>query len=429
MPQLALPRWADLAVVVLIFLVLPLDFPALQPLRPAVALLVAVWLAIHGREIAGILVRLRLALLLPALALVSALWAVDPLAALRHGALMTFAVLVAAGIAARLDLRQVAIAIALSQGALAIASVVDMTTVWVGGRDGGLAVIGVFPHKNVLGQRMVFLAVAALALLVGKNERAVVRVLSALALGLAVLLIARSLSATAVILLLLAVPIIIGLALIWVPAARVTGLRPALLFGGLAGAFLCLLIAVNIGLSPVDRALGAFGKDRTLTGRTEIWAVGDASIAVHPMLGVGAGSFWRTENNAALQLASRFHVKGANFRFHNAWYEITVHLGLIGLAAGVLAHGRAFWAIFRPLLSGARRGIRLTAPAGPLIIALGSIFLVRSFTESELFYPLVMGPILFWTLAFAALRADQAISAARRQPASIIRWKSAGARP
>jgi hypothetical protein len=71
----------------------------------------------------------------------------------------------------------------------------------------------------------------------------------------------------------------------------------------------------------------------------------------------------------------------------------------------VAALGRGFAAIFIRAVRGLS-GRGDGDPMLPMTLALGAVFLIRSFTESELFYPLVMGPILFWTLAFSAVRAQ-----------------------
>lgn len=377
-----------------VFVILPLGFPTAQPLRAPFTLLLILWLVANWRSILPLIWRGRYLFALPALCLVSSVWADNSMAALRYGTLIGLAMTVGAGIAARLDARQVAVAVLLSQGALAVASALTMTKIWIGGAEGGLALVGVFPHKNILAQRMVFLALAGLAVAFSAGYRPVFRVAALGGLMLALFLITQTISATAVILLAGALPLGLVLAVLWRPAVQVRGMRPAMLFGGTAALVLGLLVLTNLfGISPIEDGLDAFGKDKSLTGRTVIWAAGNEAIAEHPLLGVGAGNFWLADNFAAVRLADRFYSADGAFRFHNAYYEVIVHLGLIGLLV-------ALYVYLRGVLLVVSAWWRNQQGADIFFLLLIAVVFVRSFTESELFYALALGPILFWTATF-----------------------------
>lgn len=380
------------------FIVMPMDFPVMEAVRPFVTVALFAWLALRWRSVVPLVVKGWWAFGLAALCALSVVWAGDPVSAMRHAGLLGIATALGAGIAARLDARQVAVAVLISQGVLAVASAMAMTTAYSGGVDGGgYALVGVFPQKNVLGQRMVFLGLAATVILLDRGYGAVWRGVAVVALLLAIWLIALSLSASAAILLVAGLGAVIGVIAVWRPLGRVRGGRAAVMLCGIAVLAGAALIALNVfGADPIGDALAGFGKDRTLTGRTDLWAVGRASIEDHPVLGVGAGSFWQPTNYAAVRVADQFSVNPLLFSFHNMWVEVQVHLGAVGLVVAGLVFGRSAGFAFAGLAVRHRR-------MEPLYIALAAVFLIRSFVESELFYGLTMGPILFWIVVFAAM--------------------------
>ncbi|MEM6650559.1 MAG: O-antigen ligase family protein [Pseudomonadota bacterium] len=388
----------DLVVVILGFVILPLDFPAAQPLRLPMTLCVLGYAGLHWRSLLPLLWQGRWVFMLPGYCFLSMLWADSPLSALRHGGLITFTMIFAGLVAARLDVRGITLALFLSQGGLALASLTSMAVTWVGGLDGGWAVVGIFPHKNVLGQRMLFLILSAVAIITTRGYASPLKLLAFGVVPLGLYLIALSLSATAVILLAGALPLALILALLWRPALDVEGARSLIVLSGMVVMSLGLLFLMNgLGVDPVDDVLGAFGKDRSLTGRTDIWAVANDAIAKHPLLGVGAGNFWQADNYAAARLASQFGVMGEQFYFHNLYYELMVHLGGLGLIIALYTYGRGVAMIVGDWW-------RRQRYAEPLFISLTSVFFIQSFTESELFNSLVLAPILFWVMVFSAIK-------------------------
>ena len=79
--------------------------------------------------------------------------------------------------------------------------------------------------------------------------------------------------------------------------------------------------------------LDATGKDVTLTGRTDLWAVAFQEIAERPLLGVGFQAFWVHGNPLAEQLWAQFGISGrGGFHFHNTLISNTVEIGLLGAA-------------------------------------------------------------------------------------------------
>ncbi len=398
----------DEILVILALIIMPFDLPAMQPLRAPLTLVLMAYGALHWRSIVPTVRRGGLFFLLPAFCILSALWADKAGPAVWHGTLFGITLGLAALIASRLDPRQVAVAVLVSQGILAVLSVLDLSLAWVGdAASGGYASRGVFGHKNELGLWMEFLTVAALTMILSPGYRSLWRLVAMGLLPIGLFLIARSMAATAMILLAGAIPLAVGLALLWRPAARVHGLRPALLFGGVAVGVMGVLLIQNVfHIDVTGEVLALFGKDRTLTGRTDIWLAAQTMVAEHPWLGVGAGNFWQADSYGAARIAGLFGRDATAFYFHNTYYEILVHLGGVGLALAFFVYGRALWAIVSHWW--AHQSI-----ADPFYIVMVVIILLRTLTESVLFEPLILDMLFFWVAAFTALSRRQGRGAAK----------------
>jgi exopolysaccharide production protein ExoQ len=102
----------------------------------------------------------------------------------------------------------------------------------------------------------------------------------------------------------------------------------ALFLGSIVGVIsLTLFFAGDTVLAPV---LAWFGRDLTLTGRTEIWALLFNSIAKHPFLGYGYYAFWQGMEGESANV-----IVAAHWFFgyaHNGLLEIALQLGIFGTA-------------------------------------------------------------------------------------------------
>ncbi|MFB2839733.1 O-antigen ligase family protein [Floridanema evergladense] len=82
----------------------------------------------------------------------------------------------------------------------------------------------------------------------------------------------------------------------------------------------------------LEAIFGAFGKDTTLTGRTEFWPQMLDSIAKRPILGYGVQGFWQSwrgeENPAAHIRAVRGFIPPNG---HNGFLDLALEIGCIGL--------------------------------------------------------------------------------------------------
>jgi O-antigen ligase len=110
----------------------------------------------------------------------------------------------------------------------------------------------------------------------------------------------------------------------------------------------------------------SFGRNETLTGRTDTWAELVPVVKQQPMLGRGVGSFWTTERKEFYQMDHG----------HNGYLDVLLELGVVGLGLNLI------W-----LLSCARQLHRTLAEDylwGSLGICLLLMLLVYNTTESVL---------------------------------------------
>lgn len=143
--------------------------------------------------------------------------------------------------------------------------------------------------------------------------------------------------------------------------------------------------------SPLD----ALGKDSTLTGRTDIWAV--LQIAQPPTwLGTGAGGFWSDPN----RVTPITTVLGFNPGHpHNGYLQALQDLGWIGLAFIAASIVVTFVLVCRT--RGTERAV---------LIAVLTLFLVANIANSYLLTPHLQLALYAFVATRARLRSDQAQS-------------------
>ncbi len=100
----------------------------------------------------------------------------------------------------------------------------------------------------------------------------------------------------------------------------------ALIAGIVAVLVLSALLSVVVDM---DSMAGLLGRDATLTGRTNIWAMALESIQAKPILGYGFSAFWNVAPEAD-RISNILHWKIPHA--HNGLIDLTLQLGLVGLA-------------------------------------------------------------------------------------------------
>ena len=346
-------------------------------------------------------------LLWPLIAGLSYTWSDVPGQSLRATVQLTMTVLISLYIGARFNLSELARALFLVLGLTGLLSLLALLAHAGFAYDHNGVARGIFPHKNVLGGRMVLLLLCCLLLFaVGWH-----RVLVSLAAVMGLALIAISQSSTAV---------VMALGLCGLAPVLLTRHAPAplRLFAYLLGllmvsSLIWALLAYD--LDPVGLALEALGKERTLTGRSVLWQFAASLIEESPLLGSGFDAFWNggaTSTGSYLQYA----VKQEIMNFHNSYLDIAVQLGAAGLLLTLLF-----------LLLFAWRALALLLRSTGAMAALPAFYLafvtVYSLSEYALFRQHALIQILLGAFyVSAALALPRALPSPSRRQASPASW-------
>lgn len=382
--------WAFTLWVLVTFVQFKNDELILYPL--AVYFVYAIWR--DQRLVVPLLVRGWIPLVFAGWCLISPIWAVEPVTALKIAVYLILTLMICFHAAAVLSARQVMYAVVLATGFIGLLSLFLLLS-------GQSQTSGVFPQKNAMGKSMIMLWTAAFAVAIDPGSSRKVRYGGLVMALLAFYLGIRSESATAV-LLMIANGGILMLGSIVLKGGINRPSRLALTFVLFAGGFLsAAIILPTFQGDPVEIVLEQFGKDSTLTGRTGLWDYAEEQIKEAPVLGVGSGGFWRYQSSPLVQKIYEEYHRGVwdQFNFHNSYYEITVHQGYIGLVLAVTA---IIWA-WGIIIRGAFRFATI-----PFIFffAQSGAVLARTFTESDFLRPFVLFHMLFWIGALIVLKEE-----------------------
>jgi exopolysaccharide production protein ExoQ len=317
-------------------------------------------------------------LVLPAIAMTSALWSDYPEWSLRAG--IQFLITVIIGVIMGSCVKPRAMISALFS-ALALVTVLG---VFFGKFQNGTPV-GLFGSKNYYGYVAALLWFVALTVFVDRSQPRSLRIVGLAVASLTPLQLIASGSTGAIVDSIAVFAIMMTLEF----ASRLEIKLRVGLFAFLSFAVLQLLIILWVFADEIDQVLNYLGKDLTLTGRTMLWDTAYRSITENPIIGVGYQAFWQKENWKAqlLWIASNQQI-GSGFHFHNTYLAITVDLGFIGLFA--------FIAIIVIILC--RVGVILIYlrpnPAQKLSIAYLVFFILRSPIEVDFLYQFSIATIL-----------------------------------
>ncbi len=340
-----------------------------------------------------------LVLLLPAFCVFSFIWSREPTLSLRFGLQLLATVAIALAIYRRLSPRAFCLTLFGCLGALMVASLLFGNV-----RSDIGAWTGIYGSKNALAGAASMFVVVSLGVALNSRHRPILRIVAigGFFLGFALVILAQSVSALG----LLPPTLIVMLLLV---GSRSLGRLRATVICTFALLFLAILTLVVQANSSAVMAyvLETTGKDVTLTGRTELWAVALNLISERPLLGVGYQAFWVKGHADAEALWAIFGIDSrGGFNFHNMYLSNAVEIGILGvLLQTVMLLGSAIltaiWAM-------------RTANAVPaLLFALSFMVLMGSLVEVPLFFQFSLRTIIvFATFAYArdALRFGHAMA-------------------
>ena len=135
-------------------------------------------------------------------------------------------------------------------------------------------------------------------------------------------------------------------------------------------------ITIFVGLLMVapDMMLDLIGKDRTLTGRTDIWDALLRSIKEKPFLGYGYGVYWLDQLGPSYYV--RLQLQWGIPTAHNGWIETWLSVGMLGVILFALQY---VWTLLLALQR-IRRGGSETYFAILVVV----VFFVFSLSESAI---------------------------------------------
>lgn len=265
-------------------------------------------------------------LLMPIVAMASALWSDVPSASLRYGAQFLFTAFVGVHLARLLPPQRF---LAIFLVAAFIFCALGVFANRYGPSFHGVVPIGLTGSKNAIGSAAALLLAAGVAILLSPGISRTMRWIGVLAIPLAAYFVIRAESATALAAAGASAAALCGL---WVLQRVPAGGRLAVMIG--AGIVLLPLgVLLPEGLAWLERFMtDTLDKDPTLTGRTILWAAADELAARRPLLGYGFQAIWMGDSSDSIGLHRLTGMTdGRSFHFHNQYLSIMVDLGLVGI--------------------------------------------------------------------------------------------------
>lgn len=346
-----------------------------------------------------------LPLLLPVWWILSTAWSPEPMLAFRTGLQSLLTILICMYVASRLNTRQFMAVIMIAMTVLAFRCLPQSLLDFSLGKDSK----AIYAHKNLLGIAMSVFFATTLAMLFSAGAPKLLRAIALAMAPIALFLVFASQSATAILITVGISGIILGALLFLGGANRLTAGRILIALAIVVVAAVVAALALNFMQDdPVDLVLGALGKERNLTGRTDLWEIGAEQMKQRPFFGVGAHGYWRYDESADVrQIFFDYHKKRGNtFYFHNSWLEIGVAFGWIGIVLAASAVGWALGVLIR-------RAFMIGGSENWALLAIAIAIMIRTMTESDLFNQFNMLHMLFWSGALIRLD-DKGAPAARR---------------
>ncbi len=293
----------------------------------------------------------KLAVALMVLMFLSVAWSIHPDVTFRRDVNYFSTLLTAFYFATRYDLDEImkivsyGIAISMAFSFLFVAAfpsdAIHQPSPWpgVGFEDIAGSWKGVFSHKNVLGHVMSVGVIAELYILTATKLRSFWQAIwHILVLCGCVTLVALARSSTAMVL----------VAVYFFGAITFLILRRAPQYFGVGLAMLVVIVATVALIYWAYPTL--ILSDPTLTGRTQLWTVILRLIWDRPLLGWGYSAMWLPNDDLTLVISDA--VGWTPPQAHNAFLEVTLGLGIVGLATVIAFVAVSVWRAIRCIFAG-----------------------------------------------------------------------------
>ncbi|MEM6613350.1 MAG: O-antigen ligase family protein [Cyanobacteria bacterium P01_C01_bin.72] len=261
----------------------------------------------------------------------SALWSVSPSNTLSASVSMIGSSLMGVYLASRYtlqeQLRLLGVAFGLTIG-LSLLFILLLPKYGIMGGIHSGAWRGIFTHKNLFGQMMVFSSM--LFFVLAKTHKA--SFLYWLGFFLSFIFIIFSTSSSALLNFLLAISLTLSTRFFCLSKKR---------FILLLVAFIAIGCSLSVWIPEIlATALGLVGKDLTFTGRTDIWSYVIDKIIERPWLGYGHNAFWHGLSGESAYVIRALRWNAPNG--HNGFLDLWLELGFLGLTMYIFT----FWETF-----------------------------------------------------------------------------------
>lgn len=366
---------------------LPLQGGAFTALRYLMVLYYLSFLVIDARNTVATFARSFWLLPVQILAVLSVFWSPMPGDAMRAVMLNLTSAMIIIIIAAQFTPRQIARCMMITAMIASLFVLVSPVPLIYGGP---------YASKNNLAMHMLMGYMLCLSFAVDKNETVLIRLAALPFAGLMALFIVQADSTTALLFTLGTTLVILFGRLIFVDLSRIQNIKTLLFLVGVAAVLAIVYAALAfLDQALLDRFLGMFGKDSTLTGRTALWDAAANEIRQRPWLGLGMEGFWFYDSGVAQTLNENDHKDfGTKLTFHNSYLEVAVHLGYVGLTLFIISLA---WVVFQILLKMFRSPDMIVVAYSVLVL----VGMITTFTESVLWGPFDAQTTLFFVAGAA----------------------------
>ncbi|CAN5415097.1 hypothetical protein BH10PSE2_BH10PSE2_09840 [soil metagenome] len=254
---------------------------------------------------------------------------------------------------------------------------------------------GLFFHKNLMGH---FVTISFFLILLNEKTRIGLSrdgILKTVALACSLILIVASRSSTAVVMLFAGLGLLAWLT--FLKPVRGTWLRTSITFFVGVGGGILVAVVYSVVLQMIATS---FGKDTTLSGRSEIWTQLVPLILDRPFLGYGFAMF-RQPEVISMYVHDTFNVGST----HSTYLELCLNIGVPGAVLMVaLAAKRLI----------EKAGSQENAAEGRNVQAKETVVIVLVLLASGLDAGMMLAPIILWPLLVISL--VKKVAGTRRLP-------------